>query len=463
MTDIVIKNSKLVLSDKIFKGGIVIKGGKITDIKRDSELPSGKALNAMGNYIIPGLIDVHVHLREPGACSKEDWSTGSMAAAAGGVTTVLDMPNNRPSTTTTELLEKKRRIAESKSIVDYGFHFGASMDNIGELKKIKDIASVKFYMSSTTGNLLIGNYDVFLEELRVLAGRNLLSTVHAEDNKMVEYWTDKLMKTGRTDPMVYAESRPEVCAVEAAGKAISLSRVAGARLHLCHISTKKEVELLEINKKILLRKILTRNTSYHDKNIQPLTAEATPHHLFLTKRDMKKLGNFAKTNPPLRSRRDQNALWEGIRDGIIDIIATDHAPHLPESKKIDVWNSSAGVPGLETMLPLLLNEVNNGNLRINKLVHLTSENPARIFGINNKGKIERGYDADLVIIDLKKETEIRNEKLFTKCRWSPFNGWRLRGSVLKTIVRGNVVFDEGNINRIKGSEIQYKAFSNNSG
>lgn len=442
MADLVIKNSRIVFPDRIFEGGIIIQDGKIVDIKKDSELPSERnVLNAQGNYILPGLIDVHVHFREPGASSKEDWSTGSMAAAAAGITTVIDMPNTQPPTTTSELLEKKKKIAGSKSIVDYGFHFGASTENIEELKKVSGIASVKFYMSSTTGNLLIGNDAIFFEELRVLAERNLLSTVHAENNGMVEYWTERLMKSERTDPMAYAESRPNVCAAEAAGRAILLSRIAGARLHLCHINTREEVELLERNK-----------TSGN------LTAEATPHHLFLTEEDMKKLGNFAKTNPPLRSREDQNALWKGIRNGIIDVIATDHAPHLPESKEMDVWNSSAGVPGLETMLPLLLNQINKKNLTINKVVQVTSENPARIFGIKNKGRIEAGYDADLVIVDLKKEIQIKNEKLFTKCGWSPFDGWKLKGSILKTILRGNIVFDEGSIYKTQGREIEYNIF-----
>ncbi len=440
MTDLIIKNSRIIFPDKVFEGGIVIRNGRIADIKKDSELPSERnVLNARGNYILPGLIDVHVHFREPGLSSEEDWYTGSRAAAAGGVTTVIDMPNTKPSTITPELLEKKRKIAESKSIVDYGFHFGATTENIEELKGIERIASVKFYMSSTTGNMLVGNDAIFFEELKVLAKRGLLATVHAENNNMVEYWAEKLIKSGRTDPIAYSESRPDVSSAEAAGRAILLSGIAGSKLHICHISTRLEVELLE------------RNKNFHPN----LTSEVTPHHLFLTKGDMKKLGNFAKTNPPLRSKMDQDALWKGINDGVVDILATDHAPHLPESKEKDVWNSPAGVPGLETMLPLLLNEVNKKNLAISKLVQITAENPARIFSIKNKGKIKRGYDADLVIVDLKKKIQIKNENLFTKCGWSPFNGWRLKGTIMKTILRGNIVFDEGDVSKVHGGEIEY--------
>jgi len=440
MPDLTIKNAKLVLPDGISQGGIVIEGGKIKAIKNDSNLPdSSEVLDVKGNYVLPGLIDAHVHFREPGASSKEDWKTGSSAAAAGGITTVLDMPNTQPPTTTIEDLEEKRKIAASKSVVDYGFHFGASTENLEELKKLTGgIASVKFYMSSTIGNLMVGNDAIFYEELKALAVSDMLATIHAENKEMVEYLATKLQGKGREDPLAYADSRPAICAAEATNRAIFLSSIAETRIHLCHISTAMEVDLI--------RKY---------KGSRPITAEASSHHLFLTREEFNKLGAYAKTNPPLRTKEDQRALWEGINSGVIGLIASDHAPHLPESKEKGIWKSSAGVPGVETLLPLLLNEVNKGTLSLEMVARLTAENPARIFGIKDKGRIEEGYDADLTVIDLEKESTIKNEELFTKCGWSPFNGWKLKGQPIKTIVRGNIIFDQGNINETPGMEVQY--------
>ncbi len=440
MPDLVIKNAKLVLPDGIVEGGIVIEGGRIKEIKKSSGLPdSDEILDAKGNYILPGLIDAHVHFREPGASSKEDWTTGSSAAAAGGITTVLDMPNTQPPTTTLENLEGKRKIASSKSVVDYGFHFGACNENMEELSALAhEIASVKFYMSQTTGNLTVDNDAVLHEELRLLANKGILATAHAENNEMIDYFTTKLQEEGRDDPQAYADSRPPICAADATNMAIFLAGLADCRLHLCHISTSLEVAMVEEHKKS-----------------QQLTAEATPHHLFLTREDFKKLSAYAKTNPPLRTDEDRKALWNGITSGAIDIIASDHAPHLPESKEKGIWKSSAGVPGLETLLPLLLNEVNNGTLSMETVARLTAENPARIFGIENKGKIAEGYDADLTIVDLNEEFKVKNDELFTKCKWSPFNGRKLKGHVIKTIVRGNIIFDQGNVNETPGTEVNY--------
>jgi len=436
MSELVIKNGRLVLPDKIFEGDIAIDAGIISKVGKD--LKGDKVVNAEGNYILPGLIDVHVHFREPGASSKEDWNTGSFAAASSGITTVLDMPNTQPPTTTVKLLDKKREIAASKSTVDFGFHFGASTENMDELRKVEKIASVKFYMSSTIGNLFVGNDAVLFEELKILAERDIPGIFHAENREMVQHYMQRLINEGRMDPEAYSDARPNICAAEAVNRIIFLSKMAKNRLHFCHVSTKEEVDIIARNKSIL-----------------PLTAEVCPHHLFLNKEDLRKLGSLVKTNPPLRSKEDQNALWKGIQDGTIDVIATDHAPHLMESKEKDIWSAPAGVPGVETMLPLLLNEVNKGNLTLNQLVKLTSENPARIFRIKDKGKIKEGYDADLVIIDLKKEKKVRNDKLFTKCGWSPFDGWKLKGWPVMTFIRGNLIFDNGDINKIKGREVSY--------
>lgn len=439
MPDLVIKNSKLVMPNKIVKAGLVIEDGKIKRIASDASLPDAdKVIDAQGNYVLPGLIDVHVHFREPGASSKEDWSTGSSAAAAGGVTTVLDMPNTQPSTTTIQHLNEKRKIARSKAIVDYGFHFGASVDNLNELSKLgNDIASVKFYMSTTTGNLKVDNDAIIFEEFKILKDKKILTTTHAENRDMVQYWFEKLKEKEKIDALDYANSRPNICAADALNRMVFLSKMAGNSVHFCHVSTKEEVEILK-----------------NSKNSR-VTAEVTPHHLFLTKKDITELGNYSKVNPPLRSGEDQRELWGAIHSGVIDIIATDHAPHLPESKEREILLASAGMPGLETMLPLLLNEVNKGNLTLVELSRLIALNPAKIFRIKNKGMIKEGYDADLTIIDLKKEARVDNSRLFTKCGWSPFDGWKLRGWPIKTFVRGNLVFDEGSVEKTQGKEVTY--------
>jgi len=322
---LVIRNAKIVFPDRIFEGGIVAEDGRIIGVLENIRLPEGdENIDAKGLYLLPGVIDVHTHFCEPGAGSEEDWRSGSAAAAAGGVTTVLDMPDNQPPTTTVSLLEEKRSIASSKSTVDYGFHFAAASENAVELRRVDNIASVKFYMSSTAGSypvhedyvfledMKIKNDYVFYEDLMLLAERNIPATVHAENNNMIEYLRDKYMKAGRSDPLAYAESRPPICAAEAAGRAALLARIAGAKLHICHVSTGYEVDLLERN-----------------KNFQILSSEATIHHLLLSLDDYRKRGGILKTSPPLRSKEDQVALWRSVQNGVIDIVTSDHTPCCP--------------------------------------------------------------------------------------------------------------------------------------
>ncbi len=440
MPDLVIKNSKIVLPDKIVEGGIVVDDGKIEGILKNTALPKAdKEINAEGNFILPGMIDVHVHLREPGAVSKEGWVTGTMAAAAGGVTTVFDMPNTQPPTASIEELAKKREIAASKALVDYGFHFAATTDNKEEIMNLqKDVASVKFYTCSTIGSLLINDDAIIFEDFQILAEKDLLSTIHAENQIMIDYWTGMLKDTGETDPLKYAEARKNLCASDQLNSVIYLSNIAKNRVHVTHTSTKEEVELIR---------------KYKSKR---LTAEVSPHHLFLSKDDIKELGVYSKVNPPLRSKADQSVVWDALLDGTIDIIGSDHAPHLRESKEMDIFTASAGFPELETTLPLLLNEKNNGKLTLKLIAKVTAEKPAEIFRVQNKGRIEKGFDADLVIIDLKKKQKVKEEKLFTKCGWSPYKGRKLMGWPIKTFVRGKLVFDEGAIHEEhKGKEVKY--------
>jgi len=394
---LLIKNGKIYQSGILVKKNILIENGKIRKITGQN-LKSGKIIDAKNKIVLPGLIDCHVHIREPGLTHKEDFLTGSMAAAAGGVTTILTMPNDMPPTTDGKRLEEKRKLAK-KSIVNYGFHFGSTKDNIAEIKNAKNIASVKVYMDYTTGDLKIDDNKV----LKKIFSAARIVSVHAEGSNVIN--------------------------------AVNLIKGTKNHMYLCHTSSKEELHYAKNNKA---------------KNI---FVEACPHHLFLTAEALKSLGSFGEMKPHLKTKKDQEALWEGIRNGKVDTIASDHAPHLKEEKM--QINYPYGVPGLETMLPLLLNSINEKKLTIKRLVQLCCENPAKIFKIKNKGFIKEGFDADLAIIDLDLKKEVDNDKLMTKCKWSPFNGWKLKGWPIMTIVNGNVIYDNGKINNIRTKEVVY--------
>ncbi|MDO8740293.1 MAG: dihydroorotase family protein [Candidatus Woesearchaeota archaeon] len=394
-----IANADVFTDGKLQKKNILVADGKIKGITDEKAITTSRFIDAAGKIILPGLIDSHVHFREPGLTHKEDFFTGSCAAAAGGVTTIIDMPNTIPPTTTIDLLTEKRELAK-KSIVNYGFHFGSTVEDMNEIRKLKDsdAASVKVYMDATTGNLLINND----EALNFIFTNYKMITCHAEAENVL--------------------------------KAINLIKETKNKLYLCHISTENELNILKKNK--IKNKVFV---------------EVTPHHLFLSEEDDK--NSFFKMKPTLKSKKDQEALWLAIEKNKVDTIGSDHATHTIEEKQKE--NFPHGVPGVETMLPLLFNAVLNKKLKMEKLVQLCCENPAKIFQIRNKGFIKEGYDADLVVVDPMLEKEVSNEDLFTKCKWSPFNGWKLKGWPVMTIVNGDVVFENGKINDIKANEISY--------
>ncbi len=392
---LLIRNGKIHQNGNLVRKNIFIQKDKITKIT-SQELKADETINAKDKTIIPGLIDVHVHFREPGLTHKEDFLTGGMAAAAGGITTVLDMPNTLPPTTNLQRLEEKRRLAR-KSVVNYGLHFGSTLDNISEIKKAKNIASVKVYMDYTTGDLKINNLNV----LKKIFSSGKIVSLHAENENVI--------------------------------KAIDLAKEAKNDIYLCHTSSKEELHYAKRGKKVYV--------------------EVCPHHLFLTASHLNELQAFGEMKPGLKTKEDQRALWQGIHNGQVDTIATDHAPHTKE-EKFSV-NYPFGVPGCETMLPLLLNTLNQRKIELKKIIQLCCENPAKIFKIKNKGFIKEGFDADLTIIDLDLEKEVKNNDLFTKCKWSPFNGWKLKGWPVTTIVNGNIIYNNGKINNVKAKEVLY--------
>ena len=397
---LLIKNCRILIKGKVFQKNIFIKNGKISKIT-NKEIKANEIIDARGNFVLPGLIDCHVHFREPGLTHKEDFLTGSMAAAKGGITTILDMPNTIPPTTTLQALEEKRKLA-AKSIVNYGFNFGATLENLKDIQKAKNIAAVKLYMDETTGGMKLEDLD----SIRDIFRTSKLTIIHAEDLNI------------KTAVDIFIKNKIR------------------NKLHVAHVSSGQELDYAKNNP---------------IKN--QVSVEVTPHHLFMNEKDLQTLGAFAEMKPRLKTEHDQKALWDGIERGTVDIIATDHAPHLREEK--EMANYPFGVPGLETMLPLLLDAFNNNKIDLSTIMKLCCENPARIFKIKNKGFVKEGYDADLTLIDLDKRQAVRSEDLLAKCKWSPFEGKILKGWPVATIVNGNVVYHDGEITDIKAREVQY--------
>lgn len=380
---------------------ILVNKGKIEKIYRCSEIEEldiDEIYDAEGLLVLPGVIDVHTHMRDPGLSHKEDFETGSMACAKGGVTTFIDMPNTVPNTITEEILKAKEENSKDRSYVDYGFHFGGSRsDNSLEIKKVKNrVASTKIFLNMSTGDMLVEE-DKTLENL---FKESKIVSVHAEE-EMVE-------------------------------RAIDLARKFRKPLYLCHLSKKSEVELLRAAKKEGLY----------------VYGEVAPHHLFLNETQA---NNLLMMKPELKSLEDNQALWEGLKDGTIDTIGTDHAPHTLEEKNNKV---TFGIPGVENSLELMLKEI-NGKIDLEILQKVMCENPAKIFGIKGKGKILEGYDADFVMIDLKRKEEIKNEDVVSKCGWTPYNGMTTGGKVVSTFVRGNLVYNGNEFMNKKGRGVSY--------
>ena len=403
----IIKNAKTINNKTV---SIIIENEKIKKIDLDNNYLNYKddnIIDANYNYVIPGIIDPHVHMRDPGLTHKEDFNSGSKAAARGGVTTFLDMPNTIPNTISKENLLSKKSMMIGKSYVDYGFHFGGSKtDNSDDIKNIiNDAASTKIFFNASTGNMLVED-DKILEKLFEVSK---IVTVHAED-KMVD-------------------------------KAISIAKKTNTPLYLCHLSLESEINSLKKAK---------------DSGMI-IYGEATPHHLFLNIEDVNKNDKnkmLLRMKPELREKKDNEALWKAILDGTIDTIGTDHAPHLISEK---MEKLTFGIPSVEHSLELMLKKVNDNTIDLQLLAKIMTENTAKIFGIKNKGLLEENYDADFVIIDLNDNSEIEEKDIITKAAWSPYLGFKRGGKVLTTIVRGNIVYNNGVFSdTIIGKEISYK-------
>lgn len=442
MIDLCIKNCKILSEPS--SCSINIDQGKIIDITK-TPLKAEKTINANNNVVLPGLIDIHVHFRDPGLTYKEDFKTGSQAAANGGFTTVMDMPNTIPPTNTTKAFQDKLNIAKQKSIIDFGLHSG--VENLKEAKKIARLkpASFKLFMDTIDGGFMqeafktISNISVSEREKCDESEENNetlrpMITLHAENKDLVNHCTEQMKSKGENIPGNYAKARPAVAEEVAVAQALALAYHHNTKIHFCHVSTKKSLELIS-------------NAKTFMKNI---SSEITPQHLFLDDSTFEKYGNLAKTNPPLRKYAEKISL-EDLKQ--IDIIGTDHAPHSLEEKEKNVWEASPGIPNLEVVLKLLLTQYNNGKIGLKSIERLLCENPARIFNLNTKGFIVKGMDADLVIIDLKEEGSIKSDEFYTKAHYTPFEGVKYQGAPIMTISRGKIVMDQGKIYENQGQYI----------
>ena len=432
--NILIKNGFLANSKTISKVDVLISNGKISNIGLLSNIDADYIIDASNKYVVPGIIDPQVHFRDPGLTHKEDLSTGSMSAAAGGITTFFEMPNTNPATITIEKLNEKYQTASQKSLVNYSFFLGATPDNIDEIKKLKNNCGIKIFMGSSTGDLLVDN-DIALEEIFKLSKR--IIAVHAEDEKILKK-SSILIKGDKFSN--HTKARPVEAAVAATKKAISLALKYNKRLHILHLSTAEEVEMIRKNKSTNL-----------------ITCETTPQHLLMHAPDIyDEIGAFAQMNPPIREKHHQDELWKGLLDGTIDCIATDHAPHTLDEKSLPYGQAPSGMPGVQTSLTLMLNQVSKGKINLESVIKWMSENPAKIYRIKNKGAIEIGYDADITIIDMNKEKTIQNSDMHSKCGWTAFNKVTTKGWPITTIVNGNIVYENEKLDLdIRGKKVSF--------
>ncbi len=431
---LLIKNAKIQEKNKTLIKNVLCRNGKIYSIT-NSFPKSDKTIDAKGKLLLSGGIDVHVHFREPGMKYKAEWKTESKAAAAGGITTVFDMPNTLPPTFTVKELNKKKNIAEKNSLVNFGFHFGT--EKLNEIKKAK-INSVKIFMGKSTGNLVTENKKI-KEIFKLAKQKNLVCVLHAEDEKIIEENIKKAKEKKWNNVKFHNKIRNEKAEIKAIKNALSLQKKIGNKIHFAHVSTAKGLKEIIKSKKTGKGKI---------------TCEVCPHHLFLNEKDLKRLGNFGKMNPPLRTKKDNEFLWKSLIQGKVDIVSTDHAPHLKKEKQKKFFDAPSGVTGVETVYPLLLNKVAEKKIKLEKVIEVLCENPARIFGIKNKGKIKKGFDADLVLVDLNKKWTIRNKEMHSKCKWTPFNGKKISGKIETTIIGGKIVFNKTKFhNKFKGKKI----------
>ena len=423
--DLMIKNGQVMTPGGLVQADIGVINGKIITIGSLSNDIAQETYNATGLHILPGVIDSQVHFREPGLEHKEDIAHGTKAAIKGGVTSIFEMPNTSPLTLDEQTLTAKLERAEQTAWCDYAFFMGGNSENaqrLAELERLPGCAGVKIFMGSSTGTLLAKDDEVIAD---VLANGVRRVSVHAEDEDRLI--SRQNIAVEAEDPEAHPDWRDVESAVRATTRLVNLARKANRRVHVLHISSRDEMDILAKHKDLI-------------------SVEVTLNHLTLSAPDCyERLGAFAQMNPPVRDLNHQMGLWAAIQNGIVDVIGSDHAPHTIEEKERPYPSSPSGMPGVQTSLPLLLNHMHEGRLSLERIVDLTSAGPQRLFGIMGKGRIAVGYDADLVLVDLKKQRVISDEWIASKCGWTPFDGMSVMGWPVATILRGNIVVREDEI------------------
>jgi dihydroorotase len=435
-SSLLIRRARVLLPDGEFLvGDVQISDGKIVRVAPEIAMSGDREINAIGLTLLPGVIDPQVHFREPGLEHKEDLFTASCACAKGGVTSFLEMPNTRPLTTTQAALDDKLRRAADKCLVNYGFFIGATPENLPDLLDANPTPGIKVFMGSMHGQLLMDGEEN-LE--RVFAKGDRLIAVHAEDQTRINQRRQEF--AGSTDLAVHSQIQDNQAALLATQLAVKLSKKYQRRLHILHLSTGDEAEFLRQEKPSWV------------------TAEVTPQHLLLNTSAYEKIGSLAQMNPPLRDTRDNEILWQALLDGVIDFIATDHAPHTLEEKAQEYPNSPSGMPGVETSLPLMLTQAVEGRCTVAQVANWMSAAVAKAYKIPNKGAIAPGFDADLVLVDLDNYRPVIGAEMASKCGWSSFEGWNLTGWPVVTVVGGKVVFENGKLDtNVRGKALTFDA------
>ena len=421
--DTILRGAPLVNHNGIALGDIGIRAGRIAHMGSLGGASAGETIDCTGLHILPGVIDSQVHFREPGAVHKEDLESGSRAAVMGGVTAVFEMPNTNPLTISAETLADKVKRGTRRMHCDFAFWVGGTRENvrdIPELERLPGAAGIKVFMGSSTGSLLVED-DAGVAA--ILGQTRRRAAFHSEDEyRLNERKNLRIQGDARSHPVW----RDEVAALTCTQRLVKIAREQGARIHVLHISTADEMQFLSNHKDVA-------------------SCEVTPHHLTLSADDYAQLGTLLQMNPPVRDKTHRAAIWQGVAQGIADILGSDHAPHTLEEKAKIYPDSPSGMTGVQTLVPIMLDHVNNGRLTLQRFVDLSSAGPARLFGIANKGRMAVGYDADFTIVDMKREQTITNAWIASKSQWTPYDGKKVTGWPIGTFVRGNKVMWQGEL------------------